>query len=41
METSTTTPLLHGIRVLDFGRYIAADRDKWVKVGANGGVKLE
>ena len=23
METSTTTPLLHGIRVLDFGRYIA------------------
>jgi tripartite-type tricarboxylate transporter receptor subunit TctC len=25
----------------DFGRYIAADRDKWVKVGANGGVGLE
>jgi len=23
METSTMTPLLHGIRVLDFGRYIA------------------
>lgn len=25
----------------EFGRYIAADRDKWVKVGANGGVRLE